>query len=376
MHTTTRFIKKNRAESSRGRSRLGLTGGVLLILTILLAACSSSAPTATPLPAPTDTAIPEAAITPTVEVQDQELVQGSITVANVVSEGPGWIVIHADAGGSPGPVLGFAPVQDGENSDVTVELAEDGRTETLYAMLHTDAGQSGTYEFPGDDGPVQVDGQVVAPAFQVTGGLAMITPAVEVQDQEIVQGSVTVATVVSDGPGWIVIHADAGGSPGPVLGFSPVQNGENSDVTVELDLAGLTGKLYAMLHTDAGQTGTFEFPGDDAPATRDETVVVTPFSLHVAGGNAFDVSMENISFSPAMLVVRAGATVTWTNNDGNIVHTTTSDDGAWDSGGLNGGDTFSFTFEQPGMYPYHCQPHGGPGGQGMSGVIVVIRDAS
>jgi plastocyanin len=72
------------------------------------------------------------------------------------------------------------------------------------------------------------------------------------------------------------------------------------------------------------------------------------------------------------LTVRVGTAVTWTNNDGNVAHTTTSDDGVWDSGLLSGGGTFNVTFDQPGVYPYYCQPHGGPGGQGMSGTIIVI----
>jgi plastocyanin len=312
-------------------------------------------------------------MTPAVTVADQEIVDGTVTVAEVVSDGPGWIVIHTDQDGAPGPVLGHAAVGDGENTDVVVELAEEGRTETLYAMLHTDAGQVGTYEFPGDDGPVQVDGQVVTPAFQATGGKSeMITPSVTVADQEIVDGTVTVAEVVSDGPGWIVIHADQDGAPGPVLGYSPVNDGENSDVAVTLDLMGLTRTLHAMLHTDAGQVGTYEFPGDDVPVQGGEGIVMAPFSLAAAEGDV-GVSMANMAFSPVRLIVGAGTTVTWTNGDGNIQHTTTSDDGLWDSGLLSGGDTFSYTFDEPGIFPYYCIPHGAPGGQGMSGTIIVIR---
>ena len=47
-------------------------------------------------------------------------------------------------------------------------------------------------------------------------------PSVTVADQEIVDGKVTIAEVVSDGPGWLVIHAQADGKPGPILGYSPV----------------------------------------------------------------------------------------------------------------------------------------------------------
>ena len=58
---------------------------------------------------------------------------------------------------------------DGENTDVVVAVDAAGVTPVLYAMLHTDAGTVGTYEFPGEDGPVSgADGNVITPAFNVT----------------------------------------------------------------------------------------------------------------------------------------------------------------------------------------------------------------
>lgn len=139
------------------------------------AATPTPAPTATPTPAPTPTptlepaATPTPAPTPSVTVADQEVVDGKITVAEVVSAGPGWIVIHTDDGGKPGPVIGYAAVADGVNTDVVVEIDVKAATPTLYAMLHTDAGAVGQYEFPGADAPVLVDGAMVMPAFAVTG---------------------------------------------------------------------------------------------------------------------------------------------------------------------------------------------------------------
>jgi hypothetical protein len=67
-------------------------------------------------------------------------------------------------------------VVDGENTDVVIEIDVAAATETLYAMLHTDVGEVGTYEFPGDDVPVTADGEVVTPSFTVTGGLAAAMP--------------------------------------------------------------------------------------------------------------------------------------------------------------------------------------------------------
>jgi hypothetical protein len=110
-----------------------------------------------------------AQVTPSVTVNDQAIQDSTVTIAQVVSDGPGWIVIHADQDGAPGPVVGHAAVSDGENNNVVVTIDTAQGTSTLYAMLHMDAGTVGTYEFPGADGPVTVEGQVVTPSFTVTG---------------------------------------------------------------------------------------------------------------------------------------------------------------------------------------------------------------
>jgi hypothetical protein len=121
-----------------------------------------------------------AQMTPSVEVSDQTIENDTVVVAKVVSNGPGWIVIHADNNGSPGQVLGHAPVADGENTNVVVDIAQEGRTEKLWAMLHADTGTVGTYEFPGGDPPVTVDGNIVMASFQATAmaqaAQATVTP--------------------------------------------------------------------------------------------------------------------------------------------------------------------------------------------------------
>jgi hypothetical protein len=95
---------------------------------------------------------------------------GSVTVAQVASDGPGWIVIQADRNGAPGPALGYTAVSGGENGDVVVDIETTQATSTLYAVLHRDAGRVGAYEFPGPDVPVSVIGQVVTQPFTVTDG--------------------------------------------------------------------------------------------------------------------------------------------------------------------------------------------------------------
>jgi plastocyanin len=68
------------------------------------------------------------------------------------------------------------------------------------------------------------------------------------------------------------------------------------------------------------------------------------------------IQIADSAFSPATLTVTAGDTVTWTNGDGRP-HTVTSNDGAFDSGNLDVGQAFSFTFGEPGTYTYRCSYH-------------------
>jgi plastocyanin len=77
-----------------------------------------------------------------------------------------------------------------------------------------------------------------------------------------------------------------------------------------------------------------------------------------AQGQEVTVRMEDNFFEPANITVEPGTTVTWVQS-GNNPHTTTSYDGLWDSGMIEGGSggTFSFTFEEPGTYDYFCIPH-------------------
>ena len=71
-----------------------------------------------------------------------------------------------------------------------------------------------------------------------------------------------------------------------------------------------------------------------------------------------EVKIDNFSFSPAVLTVPAGTTVTWTNRD-DIPHTVVSSDDpkAFKSKVLDTDEKFTFTFSKPGAYPYFCSVH-------------------
>jgi plastocyanin len=68
------------------------------------------------------------------------------------------------------------------------------------------------------------------------------------------------------------------------------------------------------------------------------------------------IVIEEYRFQPAVLTVAAGTRVTWTNRDDDA-HTVVSDSGLFRSPGLDTGESFSFTFDRPGTYPFTCSVH-------------------
>jgi plastocyanin len=83
------------------------------------------------------------------------------------------------------------------------------------------------------------------------------------------------------------------------------------------------------------------------------------------------VSIENFAFVPARIVVRPGTRITWVNND-SAPHTVTANNGAFDSGTLQQGETFSRTFRRAGKrFPYHCEIH-----PEMLGKVIVRQPSS
>jgi amicyanin len=88
----------------------------------------------------------------------------------------------------------------------------------------------------------------------------------------------------------------------------------------------------------------------------------------------YAIDVRDGSFRTPELTVKVGDTVTWTNN-GDDIHNVVSVAGtlvAFDSGNMLAGDTFSFTFTEPGIYDYTCTFHSsGDPPTGMVGTITV-----
>ncbi len=108
--------------------------------------------------------------------------------------------------------------------------------------------------------------------------------------------------------------------------------------------------------------------GDDglssALENEPEVPVAGPNDVLIPDG-AFDPDNADIAYSPKVLTVSVGTTVTWTNND-KVFHTITSGpsngttaepDGGFDSGEVQAGETFAHTFDEEGVFDYFCTPH-------------------
>lgn len=127
--------------------------------------------------------------------------------------------------------------------------------------------------------------------------------------------------------------------------------------------------LYAQ--NDSGYTGVAVLSAADSGTGIDVVVYLTSSSANTADQAPADatgdvaVSIIDFGFDAATVEVPVGTTVTWTN-DGDVIHTTTSKDGLWDSAIMNSGDTFSYTFEDVGTFDYLCSLH-----PSMVGTIVV-----
>jgi plastocyanin len=94
-------------------------------------------------------------------------------------------------------------------------------------------------------------------------------------------------------------------------------------------------------------------------------VAALAFGLAPARAEDASVTIDNFTFAPAQVTVKAGTTVVWRNED-DIPHTIASSARLFKSKALDTDDSFSFTFKDAGTYEYFCSLH-----PHMKGTIVV-----
>jgi quinohemoprotein ethanol dehydrogenase len=147
-----------------------------------------------------------------------------------------------------------------------------------------------------------------------------------------------------------------------------------SDGTTQYITLAVGGNRGGAITLDGDEVWTFSLNGlvdqmSAAPAPQSKIDLSgTPIKLGqpvaapqtpVYGGLTFDgtVFTYEYSFTPQVVSVPQGTTLTW-RNDGSVIHTATSADGTWDTGDISGGGaTGSVLFDTPGTFTYNCTPH-------------------
>lgn len=236
------------------------------------------------------------------------------------------------------------------------------------------------------------------------------TASISVANQTLTDSTLTMPKVVANSDSWIVIHADKGGVPGDILGFTAVAAGENKDVKVRVTVDGstVTPIVHAMLHVDAGIKGTFEFPGSDVPVTANGVAITGSFQVtkpatdvktsadikvDVSGQvkpevkvetktevkaevkpavKSFTITAKSWKFSPSTITVKKGDTVRLTITSVDVQHGffLTAFNVNKD---LQPGKTVTaeFVADKTGTFPFKCNVLCGSGHGGMNGKLIV-----
>lgn len=219
-----------------------------------------------------------------------------------------------------------------------------------------------------------------APAPALLGSTESVLIAVDVPalEEQIANGqTVLVAGWAADtsGPGtgingvhvYVDVGADSGGAEIGIAAYGRARpdvaaafgrpEWANSGYDLEWPVSGLAPgahTLYVYAHSSATDEWTL--------TTRAINVglgaLIPPGPLAPVGSprGGLNISILDFAFQPQELTIPLGATVTWLNT-GPSAHTATSDALVWDSGAVAGGQFYSFTFNAPGSYRYHCAIH-------------------
>lgn len=160
------------------------------------------------------------------------------------------------------------------------------------------------------------------------------------------------------------------GNPANVLkGMQTVSLAPSSGAIVDMYFRDPGGQNPFVTHSFAyaskGALGIFQVAGGSSTTT---TTTTTQSGVTVAILNGAGADTNSPGYSPATITVMIGmnSTVTWVNQD-SMPHTVTANDGLFNSGNLNPGQSYTYTFTLPGTYTYYCIYHS----QWMKGEVIV-----
>lgn len=96
-------------------------------------------------------------------------------------------------------------------------------------------------------------------------------------------------------------------------------------------------------------------------------LALLPLAHGTPAAETVEILIQDYKFTPALMTVKAGTTVTWANREKRTTHSVLfSGPGGFESERLFPGESWQRRFDAPGSYPYGCGPH-----PEMKGAIVV-----
>jgi predicted lipoprotein with Yx(FWY)xxD motif len=194
----------------------------LLTVTLIAASCGSDDSSSQDTAAPVDTAAASITDAPpetggstdrsadpvtgpaNISASDQSGNGTSVTVDAVELPTEGFVVIHADADGAPGPILGWSDLLPaGESTNVVITLNESvGASATVFPMAHVDANGNGEYEFMPPDVTIDV------PAVTADGDVAVLSISYEISNGDEAAAASAAIELASTDLGEFIVDAD------------------------------------------------------------------------------------------------------------------------------------------------------------------------
>jgi nitrite reductase (NO-forming) len=157
-------------------------------------------------------------------------------------------------------------------------------------------------------------------------------------------GGGVVAELVGQVPSTIILvdHALSRTFDKGAIGQIVVEGPENPEIFEEV--------------TAGGETAEGSEEATSADAVQLSIVAGSGTVQDMDAPDEFADTEDPADYSVNVLTIPVGTTVTWTNDD-TTMHTVTSVDDIFDSGYYGEGESWSYTFTEPGEFEYYCLPH-------------------
>lgn len=151
---------------------------------------------------------------------------------------------------------------------------------------------------------------------------------------------------------------------------SPFDIEDTDPVIISTDIPG-----DGLMHTVTAQSldvGTCMATDSFSVPDCGSNCFLSSMNVDIANPIIHNVNVGDNFFDPANLTIEVGDIVEWIWIGNG--HTSTSDANSgpdsWTTSELDAPSTFQHKFQTVGTHNYYCLPHGGPGGSGMSGVVI------